>query len=246
MEDLVLSLFVFLACVFGWVLVRFARRMRKAEAPARWRQLLAGNAMVLAFLFSLILLGGELYYRFFFDSSDSLSFTKTSRRWFLRYWHNNSVEIRDNIEYSLVLSGGTRRISFVGDSFTAAHGIRNVENRFVNIIRRAHPEWEVHMLARPGLDTGDEISDLRYLTGKGYQLGQVVLVYCLNDVADLMPEWNGILLNKQAEKSGWLLRNSYFVNTLYNRWQVSHNPLMKSYFGFVMGAYRGPLWQKQQ
>lgn len=245
-EDLVLALFLFLSCLCGWVLVQFARRVRKLKTPARWPQLLAGNAIVLAFLFSLILLSGEMYYRFFYDSSDSLSFTKTSRRWFQRHCHNNAVGIRDNIEYSPGLSGGRRRISFVGDSFTAGHGIKEVENRFVNIIRHAHPEWEVHMLARPGLDTGDEISDLWHLSGKGYQFDRVVLVYCLNDVADLMPEWDRALLNKQAEKSGWFLRNSYFVNTLYNRWQVSHNPLMKSYFGFVIGAYRGPLWQKQQ
>ena len=44
------------------------------------------------------------------------------------------------------------------------------------------------MMAVPGFDTGHELDRMGQVLKDGYQLNEVVLVYCLNDVADLMPE----------------------------------------------------------
>jgi hypothetical protein len=123
-----------------------------------------------------------------------------------------------------------------------------MENRFVNLIRRKHPDWEVHLLALPGLDTQEELDFLSGSVKNGYQLDEVVLVYCMNDVSDLLPQRDeGIArVQKELREMPWLPRNSYLVNTLYHRLKVRLDPFFKNYFGFVRDAYRGPLWEKQK
>jgi len=216
----------------------------------RWpgARLVLGNLLVLGGLLSLTLLGGEVYYRFLTDTTDSLLFTKVSQRWHVRYWHENKDGLRDDMDYSLAIEPGKRRVTFVGDSFTAAHGVKDVENRFVNLVRKAHPEWEVQMLAKPGWDTDDEIDFLGASITNGYQLDEVVLVYCLNDVSDLMPaRFEGIQrIVEDLTHSGWLRRNSFLVNTVYHRIKMRREPFMRSYYGFVKEAYRGPLWETQK
>ena len=174
-ETAALALFILLPCVAAGSLLLFARHRRRQKGPVKWPELLAGNALVLAFLVTLLLLAGELYFRFVFDSTDSFFFTKASERWQQRHWHENALGVRDDLIYSFPLPAGRRRISFVGDSFTAGHGINDVNDRFVNILRRTHPDWEVHMLAGTGWDTGEELATLSKGLRRGYQLDQVVL-----------------------------------------------------------------------
>ncbi len=216
--------------------------------PVRWPALLAGNALVLLLFLSLALPAGEIYYRFLYDTTDSLEYTKVSRRWAERYWRTNSNGIRDDREYEAALTPGRVRVSFVGDSFTAGHGVKDSANRFVNLLREAHPSWDVHMIAMPGFDTGQELAALDALFGKGYRVNLVVLVYCLNDVSDLMPDrydaWRRIMADER--QSGWLVRNSYFVNILYHRLQVRREPFLAQYYAFVRDGYEGPLWERQE
>jgi lysophospholipase L1-like esterase len=171
-----------------------------------------------------------------------------TRRWFARYWVTNANGLRDNINYPSAIEPGKRRVSFVGDSFTAAHGVANVEDRFANRLRQEHSEWEVHVLAVPGYETGDELHLLAQLKSTHYQLDLVVLVYCLNDISDLIPSRNVALAQIDAETRhrNWLQRNSYLVDTLRHRLSVRRNPFMRGYFDLVQDAYRGPLWETQQ
>lgn len=247
-ENLVLALFVLLAVLGGAALVLFARRVRRRGIPAKVSQLLAGNALLLGFLLTLLLLGGEIYFRFAYDATDSLAYTKVSERWGKRHWHVNGAGCRDNIEYSAAIAPGRRRVSFIGDSFTAGHGIRNIEDRFPNRIRKTHPSWEIHVLARNGFETGDELEMLESALVKGYQVDTVVLVYCLNDVADMLPEWSQTIrrICQDAEGGGWLRKNSYLINTVYFRYRILTDRRLAQYFGFVREAYRGPIWQKQK
>ena len=247
-ETLVFGLFLILPIVFGWLLVLFIRQRRKQKTKASWPQLIAGNALVLFLLLSLLLLGGESYFRFIYDATDSMDYTKVNLRWLQRYWQLNSSQVRDNINYHFPRHGNARRVTFVGDSFTTGHGVKNVDDRFVNLIRRAHPEWEVHMLAMNGNDTGDEIKMLLEGLAQNYQLDQVVLVYCLNDISDLLPERFQAIERIRADLAhcGWLRNGSYLINIIYHRYAVRHDPFMKDYFGLVLDAYRGPVWEQQK
>ena len=138
-------------------------------------------------------------------------------------------------------------MTFLGDSFTAAHGVANVEDRFANQIRAARPDWEVHVLASPGWDTEPELTVLKLYGNQGFQVDVVVLVYCLNDISDIAPEWQEILHRVyEAMTPGFLARHSYFFNTLYYRWKASRNPEISNYYHSVMENYEGTVWDKQK
>ena len=196
----------------------------------------------------LLFAGGELYYRYVYDTTDSLSYTKVSQRWFQRYFVYNPSGFRDNVEYRRLRQPGVRRITFVGDSFTVGHGIRSVDDRFANLIRAAHPEWEIHVVGHIGLDTGAELALMQKSLKEGYQIDEVVLVYCLNDVADVLPQWNKDLKRIFADENqgGWLRQHSYFIDTLYHHYKAAHDPAMQHYFDFVRSGYSGPVWELQQ
>ena len=74
-----------------------------------------------------------------------------------------------------------------------------------------------------------------------------MLVYCLNDISDD----GGV--NAAYEKffpaeasSGWLRRNSYFLDTVYCRLRTMRNPYMRSYFDVVRKGYQGSVWEQQE
>lgn len=227
-------------------LFRFSQRTPRGKLG--WPRILFING------FSVVLLvlaaggGGELYYRYIYDNTDALAYTRVSQQWMARYCVRNAAGFRDNIEYSARRDLGKRRISFLGDSFTVGHGIKSVEDRFPNILRARHPEWEVHELGWFGLDTGREFAVLQKARDDGYELDQVVLVYCLNDIADLFKDWNAALAEIFADQNrgGWLREHSYFFDTIYHRYKAARDPRISEYYFFVRDGYRGPQWPTQQ
>lgn len=246
-ENVVFGLFLILPFASGGLLHLFARFARRRKPVREWRRLVLGNLLVLVFMLSFLPIAGETYYRFIYDTTDALDFTKVSNRWFVRYWHLNPSGCRDNVDYFLKIKPGQRRITFVGDSFAAGHGIKEVEDRFANRLRRAHPDWEIHLLAQLGYDTGAEQEYLKECLDQGYELDQVVLVYCLNDVSDLYPDWTRTLNDlTMVNNAGWLPRNSCLVNTLYYRLMTALNPDLKNYFQFIRDGYSGPTWEQQK
>lgn len=229
--------------------LRIFFKKTKSERPVGWPRLILGNALLFVLFLSTLVLLAEIRFRFFMDTTDSLGFTKISERWVLRHWRTNGAGCRDNIEYSPVIQPGKRRVSFVGDSFTAGHGIKNVEDRFANRLRALHPDWEVHLLANVGLDTGSEIALLQKALSRDYRFDEVVLVYCLNDVCDLLMAPGQPFENRlpSFENRGpWFTRGSYFLDLFYNRYKASRNPYVRDYFSFVKAGYRGDYWLKQQ
>ena len=247
-EILAVLLLVMLPAAFGWALLVLWRKVRAALSPVRWPQVVLGNVLLLACLLSLAFLGGEIYVRGCYDTTDSLGYTKVSERWVRRHWQINAATCRDNIQYYPTRAAGKRRVTLLGDSFTAGHGVKNVEDRFANRLRAAHPEWEVHALAQPGYETIDEINILKACLENHYQLDLVVLVYCLNDISDLVPEWNAAReqIYSDVDRAGWFKNSSYFYNLLYHRFKAARNPWMKDYFQFVRDTAAGPIWEQQQ
>lgn len=248
-DNLTLAAFIAIPCLAAMALRRFFRKTDSTSRSVGWRRLVAGNLLVLVLLLSALLLLAEVWFRFFIDTTDSLGFTKISERWVARHWRPNAAGPRDNIEYAPKIESGKRRLTFVGDSFTAGHGIKNVEDRFANRLRAAHPDWEVHLLANVGLDTGSEIRLLNKALARGYELDEVVLVYCLNDVCDLLMAPGEPFEGKLPaldRTTPWFTRGSYFLDLFYNRHQAARNPFVQDYFAFVKEGYRGRYWAAQQ
>jgi hypothetical protein len=93
-----------------------------------------------------------------------------------------------------------------------------------------------------------ELQELEKYQKSGYRFDYVVLVYCLNDVADLFPEWKQALEAIQADsKSGsWLRRHSFFLDILHHRRVAAENPYVKNYYDFIKKGYQGALWELQR
>jgi hypothetical protein len=247
-DDMMLAVLLFLPVQFVFAAVLFFRHVRRCGAPPGWGRVLLGNALVLLCLVTFTLAVGEVYFRFVFDTTDSIAYTKASKRWLKRYYHRNKARLRDNVEYELAIAPGSRRVSFLGDSFTAGHGIKDVEDRFSNRIRRQHPEWEIHVLAGNGMDTGGELGFLEGYTARGYQLDQVVLVYCLNDINDLLSDWMANMdeIANRVARRPLLCDDSYLLDTLYYRLVIARLPWIRSYFSYVREAYQGQKWEEQK
>ena len=135
-ENIVLLAFAGFPIVAGYALLVFFRRRIHTRNP-RWVFLAVGNLLVFIFLAAWLLLAGELYFRFFRDTTDSFALTKTSRRWFQRLYVVNNSGFRDSLDiYPLQRTSGRRRITFLGDSFTAAPSLCSI---FVNRFRLSYP-----------------------------------------------------------------------------------------------------------
>lgn len=250
LDDLILALCLIIPAVLGELLFLFLwfRQRRQRPNKQNWPEILGFNLVSLFILVTLALLGGEFYYRFIYDTTDAMACTRVSQRWVERYAKLNDAGFRDDARYRASIAPGLRRISFLGDSFTAGHGIKRNADRFPDLIRAAHPEWEIHLLAKPGSDTGGEIKRLQELRVVNYRLDCVVLVYCLNDVADLFPEWTATIdrIYTDPKQRPWLTQHSYFLDLLYNRYRLAREPLTKDYYEFVREGYRDAVWEKQK
>lgn len=246
-DALTLAGMVLLPIVCGALMILPVRHLRRGGERPSWHILLLGNFLVFAFMLAVLLLAGECYYRFWYDATDSFGLSRVSKRWFERHYQYNASGLRDSLGEYTFRKGACRRITFLGDSFTAGHGIADVEDRFVNRIRRQAGEWEVHALAINGFDTGAELQLLQDVTANGYELDQVVLVYCLNDIADMDPAWQLVQQRAyESDKPAFFFMHSFYLNTLYYRFKASRDPDISDYYHFVLKAYDGPLWERQK
>jgi hypothetical protein len=214
--------------------------------------LLAGNLLVLGVLVSALFLGFEIYFRFVHDTTDGDALTKASTRWFQRHWDTNNLGLRDDVDYTMKRDRRRRRISFFGDSFTAAHGVADVGDRFVNRIRRERPGWEVHAIAQMGTSTQTQQVALDTLIDQHYELDTVVLVYCFNDIDPFIPELEGVfreLIRAPPWPLAPLVEHSYFANAVFYYWKVTSSPAAAAgadYFSLVEKAYLGPAWATEK
>lgn len=248
-ENILLLLFAGLPFLTGYLVFRFfSKTAVKKKLGAQWPKIIIGNLLVLLFLISIFVLVAECYYRFVYDTTESFGLTKTTQRWLKQYYHSNESGFRDNLDvYTLKRIKGKPRITFLGDSFTAGHGIKDVDNRFANQVRRLHPEWDVHVFGQNGWDTGHELASIQAMLKQRYEIEVVVLVYSLNDVADIIPEWRLILQRIYRDsKPGWLAEHSYFFNTIHYRIVAANDPDISNYYQFTINAYQGKLWQQQK
>lgn len=229
-------------------LIFLMHRFKDAFSDRKTFRLIAWNLLLTAFLGFLVLAIGETYYRFYYDTTDSFALSKSSTRWFKRHYKLNNLSARDNIDYQLKIQKGKRRITIVGDSFTTGHGIKDVDDRFGNILRTQFPNLEVHIMAANGLNSFDELNLLKKLDSDRYEFDIVLLAYCLNDVDYLLNQSQKIYdrIYAFSENLNYLQRESYFINTVSFRWFASNDPNFMSYSNFVMEAYKGGKWQQQK
>jgi hypothetical protein len=119
LDTIVLATLIGLPLILLAALGALARRLRRSGRRAGPAALVLGNVLVLLTLLSLLLLGAEVWFRWFRDTTDSFGNTRACRRWYERHFHLNGSGFRDDIEYPARIEKGRRRLTILGDSFAA-------------------------------------------------------------------------------------------------------------------------------
>jgi hypothetical protein len=119
----------------------------------------------------------------FIPRSHSADYTLASRLWYAKYWKPiNSLGFRDKEP-----DNNNPVILFVGDSFTAGHGLKSIDDRFSNIVGRElnkkEKKYTIINIGKPNLDTRAEYETMKeflYLTR--IKPEKIILQYCGNDI----------------------------------------------------------------
>ncbi len=223
-------------------------RRRSHQAPGRMRAVNAG--LSLAMLLAAIT-AGELAFACFADFSDTFSVSNVSKRWMAVHitGEENKDGFRDRNELTTFVPNGKQRIIFLGDSFTAGHGIRRMEDRFTDQVaarfEREQPgKFMVANMARPAYDAlmiaklvQDEVLQ------KHYDVACCVYVYNLNDVDTFDPHTAAALQTIQnSEPSFFLVRDTYLLNWLYLRSVAFRSQGAESYYENLRRSYESEPW----
>jgi hypothetical protein len=168
-----------------------------------------------------------------------------ARLWVRRYWHPiNSYGFRDQEP----AHDKRKSVFFVGDSFTAGHGIDDPADRFSDIVgtRLAATDSGVQVLnlGQNGADTRAEFKTMMDFIGvSGIAPDVLVLEYYGNDI-EVAAQDDGLVFSgiKPYEELSYpirsLVRGSYLANFVY--WQFPE-PCGEPYTRFLTEAYSSPV-----
>lgn len=246
---------IVLVGIVGTLLIR--GRLRRRQSQFVW----IANASLSLLMVAALIFVFEGYFAFAYDETDSWGLLNTSQLWFRRHVpHTNNLGARERGTVTPQGLPNTMRIFFIGDSFTWGHGIARQQDRFSDLVaadlaRRFNVfslptapsrQIECHNVSYLGVDTGDELETVRELLDDGYRLDLLILVYCMNDIADLVPQCVELTQSIYASQPDFfLVRDTYFLNFLYHRWTIMRSAAYADYYGDVRGAYDGPAWSTQ-
>lgn len=144
-------------------------------------KIISNAATVLFSIFVLFILLEAIF--MFIPRSHSVDYTLASKLWYAKYWKPiNSLGFRDNEP-----NNNNPVILFVGDSFTAGHGLKSVDDRFSNIVGRElnkkEKKYTIINIGKPNLDTRAEYEAMKnflYLTR--IKPEKIILQYFGNDI----------------------------------------------------------------
>ena len=162
----------------------------------------------------------EIVFMYIPQSHEGVS-SKASQIWWEKYWQPvNLLGYRDR---EAAPEPGKMNMLFVGDSFTAGHGLKTVDERFSDVVGAAlGDKYNVHNLGVSGADTRDEAQRLQDFPLKPQV---IVLQYFPNDIEKVGREM-GLSLSgasPYADLNGsaiGLVKRFYLPNFIY--WQLPH------------------------
>ncbi len=235
----------------GLLILGLLRLRRRSHRLPR-RLMLANAGLSLAMVLVLIT-AGELAFACFADFTDTFSVSNVSKRWLAVHveGEKNQNGFRDRNELTTFVPGGKKRIIFLGDSFTAGHGVRRMEDRFSDLIgarlEREQPgKFVVANMAIPAYDAlmvAQLVKD--ELLKKHYDLASCVYVYNLNDVDRYDPHTaESLQAIQKSEPTFFLFRDTYLLNWLYFRFVAVRSPGAQSYYENLRRSYESEPWQR--
>lgn len=157
----------------------------------------------------------------FIPRSHSADYTLASRLWYAKYWKPiNSLGFRDKEP-----DNNNPVILFVGDSYTAGHGLKSVDERFSNIVgkelNKKGKKYTVLNIGKPNLDSKNEYNEMiNFIYQTRIKPEKIILQYCGNDIEGVAMN-NGLVFDgfkPPANINKFLLligSGSYLFNYLY-------------------------------
>lgn len=164
---------------------------------------------------------------------------QAAQRWFKENWKPiNSLGYRD---LEIDSSSKNASLVFLGDSFTAGHGVK-FEETYADKLRQKLDTKRVVNLGQPGAGTQRETVNFQAFTEKyGTNIDVVVLQYFGNDIDDYFPK---DYLTKKIGKanrsgiSGWIIRHSEVANIINSYFFLQS--FGEEYLNDLFSAYRDP------
>jgi hypothetical protein len=249
-RDYLIGMAMWLVVLSLLVTVLLRARRHSHQAP---RRLLLVNAGLSLAMLLVLMTAGELAFACFADFSDTFSVSNVSKRWLAVHvdGEKNENGFRDRNELTTFVPGGKKRIIFLGDSFTAGHGIRRMEDRFTDLIaarfEREQPgKFVVANMALPAYDALSvaELAKAELLQ-KHYEMAAWVYVYNLNDVDTFDPHTaESLRLIQSSEPTFFLFRDTYLLNWLYFRLIAFRSAGAQSYYENLRRSYESEPWKR--
>ncbi len=227
--------------LLGLILVESLKLFKIIFIEKKVNKIILNTATVLFSVFILFILLEAVF--MFIPRSHSIDYTLASKLWYAKYWNPvNSLGFRDKEPES-------RKpvILFVGDSFTAGHGLKSVDDRFSNIVEKElnnkEKKYSVINIGKPNLDSKAEFEVMEnfiYMTR--IKPDKIILQYCGNDIEGAATA-NGLFFEgfhppPDMNKFVMLLGSgSYLLNYIYfifPREQMG----MPSYISYLTKVYK--------
>lgn len=220
------------------ILIESVDLFRILFIKGNWKKFTNLGLIILSLFITLMIL--EMVFMFV-PKSHGVGFTLGERIWFDKYWKPiNSFGFRDeepDLSKPVLL--------FVGDSFTAGHGIEKAEQRYSNIVRKEILDkglnYSVINLGLVGLDTRGEYKEMTNFIEKNHLLpNKIILQYYGNDIDKVAAE-NGLVFKgyeSYSDLPGYLvnpIKGSYLANFVY--WTLPRQET-SSYSKYLENAYK--------
>lgn len=189
----------------------------------------------------------EAYFRYRYDDSDGLGFLKTNVRWQARHVVYNAYGnyfFRNNRDFTPQKTPGVTRIGVLGDSNAFGAGIKNVNNRFSNLLEtelnNAGYRVEVYNFAIPGIGTDGEYQI--YKKVRDLNLDIIILSYFLNKAQPLNSTSTPIISknSQRAKILEFISAKSFFLDFLYWRFSSRYQNTIKSIDSEDLAQYKNP------
>lgn len=201
---------------------------------------ISNTATVLFSLFAVFIFLEAIF--MFIPRSHSADYTLASKLWYAKYWNPiNASGFRDDEP-----DNNHPVILFVGDSFTAGHGLNSVKDRFSNIIKnnlnKKEKKFTIINMGMPNLDSrGEYEAMMNFIYLNRIKPRKIILQYCGNDIEGVATN-NGLIFEgfrPPSDMNKCMLiigSGSYFFNYLYFLSPREH--LGRSYINYLTGAYK--------
>jgi len=200
------------------------------------KQGLVANVLTVVMPLAVTLIILEMIFMYIPQSHEGI-LSKASQIWWEKYWHPvNALGYRDK---EITKEPGKKIVLVIGDSFAAGHGLKDVNERFSNILQAklGAGQYTVYNLGISGADTRDEAKRLEEFPVKP---DIIILQYFPNDIEKAGRE-NGLSLSgaePYADLHGlfsMLVKRFYLPNFIY--WQLPHTGF-STFEKFVQTAYK--------